>query len=289
MSIEQIKATTAKALHVNEEAIELDHRLMGGMSNFTYVIKVNEDKYTFRIPGKNAERFVDRDVENDHIPLSEQLGLNNETVYLDVHSGEKIARFIEGVPLSTLNPLDYLEQAATLLHTIHDSAIQSPHAYQPFERLEKYESYLNEYHHTHHERYIQAKATLLSNRDFLETFGTVFTHGDSQLSNFIVNGDILKLTDWEFSGMNDAFYDLACFGNNDFTHAESLLPVYLKKEPSTEDWNRLYLWRLFQTLQWHNVALYKHFIGLSEDLKIDFYKVSNLYLDKAESLIGKLK
>jgi thiamine kinase-like enzyme len=82
MSIEQIKATTAKALHVNEENVELDHRLMGGMSNFTYVIKVNEDKYTFRIPGKNAERFVDRDVEKDHIPLSEKLGLNNETVYL---------------------------------------------------------------------------------------------------------------------------------------------------------------------------------------------------------------
>lgn len=289
MSIEQIKATTAKALKVNEDNVELDHRLMGGMSNFTYVIKVNEDKYTFRIPGKNAERFVDRDVEKHHIPISEQLGLNNETVYLDVQSGEKIARFIEGVPLSTLNPLDYLNQAAKHLHTIHDANIQSPHAYQPFERLEKYESYLNEYHHTHHERYIKAKATLLSNREFLESFGPVFTHGDSQLSNFIVNEDSLKLTDWEFSGMNDAFYDLACFGNNDFSHAESLLPVYLQKEPSLEDWNRLYLWRLFQTLQWHNVALYKHFIGLSEDLKIDFYKVSNLYLDKAESLIGKVK
>ena len=289
MHTDQIKKTTANALKVSPEHVHIDHRLMGGMSNFTYVIKVNNDKYTFRIPGKNAEKFVDRTIEKDHIPISESLGLNNETVYLDIESGEKIARFIEGVPLSTLNPLDYLEKAAALLHVIHGSKLKSHHPYQPFERLSLYESYLTEYNHTHHERYIEAKKTLLSHRPFLASFENVLTHGDSQLSNFIVFENELKLTDWEFSGMNDAFYDIACFGNNDFTHAEHLLPVYLKKEPTTDDWNRLYLWRLFQTLQWHNVALYKHFIGLSEDLKIDFYKVSNLYLDKAESLIAKLK
>ena len=285
----QIKKTTASALGISENEISIDHRLMGGMSNFTYVIKVSDERYTFRIPGKNAERFVDRIVEKTHIPMSESLGLNNETVYLNVDTGEKIARYIEGVPLSTLNPLDYLEVAASLLHQIHQSGLNSPHAYNPFERLETYEGYLKAYDHTHHQRYLDAKATLLSHRPFLNQFETVFTHGDSQLSNFIVEGDTLKLTDWEFSGMNDAFYDLACFGNNDFAHAEALLPVYLKKTPSDEDWNRLYLWRLFQTLQWHNVALYKHFIGLSDDLNIDFYKVSNLYLDKAESLIKKLK
>jgi len=281
MHNDQIKKTTAQALNVDINDVNIDHRLMGGMSNFTYVIDVNHEKYTFRIPGKNADKFVDRTLEKDHIPMSESLGLNNETVYLDVDTGEKIAKYIEGVPLSALNPLDYLDQAAHILHTIHDSKLESPHAYQPFKRLSRYESY--------HERYIQAKARLESHRPFLESFQTVFTHGDSQISNFIVNEDEVKLTDWEFSGMNDAFYDLACFGNNDFAHAEALLPVYLKKEPTQDDWNRLYLWRLFQTLQWHNVALYKHFIGLSEDLKIDFYKVSNLYLDKAESLIAKLK
>lgn len=47
-----IKSVTAKALGVDESNVIIDHRLMGGMSNFTYVVEVEGAKYTFRIPGK---------------------------------------------------------------------------------------------------------------------------------------------------------------------------------------------------------------------------------------------
>jgi hypothetical protein len=42
-------------------------------------------------------------------------------------------------------------------------------------------------------------------------------------------------------------------------------------------------------LQWHNVALYKEFIGLSLDLGVDFMFVANLYLDKAEGFLDSIK
>ena len=95
--------------------------------------------------------------------------------------------------------------------------------------------------------------------------------------------------DWEFAGNNDPYYDIACFGNNDFDHAEKLLPVYLEKEPTTEDFNRLYFFRTFQCLQWNNVAWYKEYIGLSKDLGVDFKFFANLYLDKAEKLLKSMK
>jgi thiamine kinase-like enzyme len=284
-----IKETTSSVLNIKEDQVEIKHRLMGGMSNFTYVIKADEETYTFRIPGKNAEQFVNRTVEKANIERIKPLGLNNETVYLDIDSGIKIAKYMEGVPLSEKNPLDYLEDAAKLLKSIHTSLIKSDYPYAPFDRLETYERYLDAYDYTHDERYLKAKAKLHSHRAFLEENELTLSHGDSQISNFLVTEEGLKLMDWEFTGMNDPYYDLACFGNNDFSHAEALLPDYLERTPSIPEWNRLYLWRLFQTLQWHNVALYKHFIGLSEDLKIDFYKVSKLYLDKAEAMIKSLR
>ena len=61
------------------------------------------------------------------------------------------------------------------------------------------------------------------------------------------------------------------------------------KKPSKEDFNRLYFFRAFQTLQWHNVALYKEFIGLSVDLGVDFMFVAGLYLDKAEKFLNEIK
>jgi len=284
-----IKATCAKVLNVLEDQVELIERLMGGMSNFTYIVNVNDTLYTFRIPGKNADKFVDRTVEQYHIELIESLELNNDTIYLDVESGIKIAKYIKGKPLHELSPHDHLEDAAKALKTIHNSSIHSKYDYAPFERLTQYEDYNKAFNHEHSERYYKAKETLLSYRDFLDQFDKTLCHGDSQISNFVVTTDGIRLMDWEFTGNNDPFYDIACFGNANFDHAVALLPVYLNRTPRSEDYNRLYLWRIFQTLQWHNVALYKEYIGLSEDLHVDFKKVASLYLDKAETLIAKLK
>ena len=81
---------------VKKEDIIVEKRLMGGMSNFTYIIEIGSKRYTFRIPGKNADKFVDRTVEKHNIDLVEDLGLNNKTVYFDIETGYKIAEYIEG-------------------------------------------------------------------------------------------------------------------------------------------------------------------------------------------------
>jgi len=289
MSHEQIiKRVSSEVFNTEEKHVELVERLMGGMSNFTYIIRVENDTYTFRIPGKKAEKFVDREQETYHIGLIEPLGLNNETVYLNTETGIKIAKYIEGVPLHEQSPFDHLKEAADVLKTIHHSELKSKYDYDPFGRLTTYENHVKEYNHTHDPKYKDYKATLLKHRPFLDQFEKTLTHGDSQISNFVVTKNGLRLMDWEFTGNNDPFYDIACFGNNDFDHAVALLPVYLKTTPTYDDYKRLYLWRTFQCLQWHNVALYKHYIGLSEDLKVPFDKVANLYLDKAANLLAKL-
>lgn len=292
MTNEQIiKQVTSQVLSVKEEDVNVVKRLMGGMSNYTYVVEVNTTLYTFRIPGKKADKFVDRNVENDNIELVSQLGLNNETIYLDTVTGYKIAKYIEGVPVSELSPLDYLEQASKVLHSIHESGLSSKHDYSPLDRLSLYENHTKEYNHVHSERYKELKQRFLDlKEEYMDESRLTLSHGDSQISNFVVTPDnTLKLMDWEFAGNNDPFYDIACFGNNDFNHALALLPVYLGKEPTVNEYNRLYFFRSFQCLQWHNVALYKEFIGLSKDLGVDFMFVANLYLDKAEGFLNAIK
>jgi len=285
-----IKEVCLEVFGVKEEEINVENRLMGGMSNYTYVISVKSKLYTFRIPGKNAEKFVNRDIEKYHIELIENLNLNNKTVYLDTTTGYKIAEYIEGQPLHELDPLNYLKEAANVLQKIHNSGIKSEYDYEPLNRLKTYEDYTKEYDHIHSERYNSLKQKFLSYKNkYMDESKLVLTHGDSQVSNFVVTKDELKLMDWEFTGNNDPFYDIACFGNTNFEHALALLPVYLKKEPTVEEYNRLYFFRTFQTLQWHNVALYKEFIGLSVDLGVDFMFVANLYLDKAERFLNSIK
>ena len=63
-------------LHAHDAKIVM--RLEGGMSNYTYVVECQGKKYTYRVPGKFAEKFVDREEEWANIQEVNRLGLNNQ-------------------------------------------------------------------------------------------------------------------------------------------------------------------------------------------------------------------
>lgn len=284
-----IKSITAQALGISEAEVHIDHRLMGGMSNLMYVIIVNGEKYTFRIPGKNAEVFVNREEELANIQIIDELGINNEMVYFDTKTGYKISKFVEGTPLSEVeNPDPYLEEVAKVLRVLHESGLKARDDYRPYERLNLYEKLVTEFSYQHEEKYFELKEVFLSQREFLDQFPKVICHNDSQISNMVVEADQTYLLDWEFTGNNDPMYDVACVGNKDFELALKFLPIYLGREPKAQEFRRLYLWRAFQCLQWHNVALYKDLIGLSQDLQLDFKLIASAYLTKAEQFLTQV-
>ena len=286
-----IKEVVRIALDVAEEDIRVRGRLMGGRSNYMYVVEVNGEVYTFRIPGKNAEKFVSRIIEAYHIELIKDLGISNDTLFYDTRCGYKMARYVAGEAVSMVNALDYLEEVSEVLHRLHDSRRISSYDYDAIGRLEKYERYVVEYGYEHGKCYKELKGHFMRLKDiYINSVRYRLCHGDAQVANFIkkVDGRLL-LVDWEFAGNNDPFYDIACFGNQDFAHALALLAVYLGREPKLEEYNRLYFLRGFQCLQWHNVALYKSFIGLSADLGVDFMLMANLYLNKAERFLASMR
>ena len=66
------------------------------MSNLMYVIVVNGERYTFRIPGKNAEVFVNREEELANIHIVDELEINNEMVYFETETGYKLLNSLMG-------------------------------------------------------------------------------------------------------------------------------------------------------------------------------------------------
>jgi thiamine kinase-like enzyme len=267
-----------------QEPATIESRLMGGMSNQMYTMDYQGSRCTFRVPGKNASKFVDRHVELKNIEAVRPLGINNDTILFDAVTGYKVATYVEGTPCSQLEDL-HLVQVAQVLHELHDSTLRFANDYDPFGRLALYESY----HQHHSEAYKNAKARLVVFQDWLSNQPKVAAHNDAQRSNFVIAGSKTYLLDWEFAGNNDPLYDIACFGNISFDHALALLPVYLGKEPSQDELKRLTLWRTFQALQWHNVAWYKDDIGLSAELKVDFAAVAQKYLTLANSLLDLVR
>ncbi len=264
---------------------EVLNRLIGGRSNYTYVVKVENAKYTVRIPGKNGNLFVNREYERKNLNAVNQLHINNETVYLDIKSGVKVSKFIEGNQMFGMEYEKYFDQICDVLKRVH-SADLFVNDYSPMDRLAVYESFCNDLGYEQSEKYYMLKDSFCSYLDFLNDDKQVACHNDAQPSNFIVGEDgKVYLTDWEFAGNNYASYDIACFSDNDINNSFELLNFYLGREATKSEKKRVCLWRMFQTLQWCNVAMYKELIGLSQELLVDFKKVSNDYLTFAGNLL----
>lgn len=283
MNIEEYIVARVNALLHNQDA-QIIKRLEGGMSNYTYVVSSNGKKYTYRVPGKFAEKFVNRVDEWNNIQEINKLGLNNETTYVEILSGEKLAEYVDGTIMSETDVVSYNEMSVKALKKLHSSHLKLKD-YNAFGRLAEDEQYCRETGFVHPEEYIVLRNKLEDMRKNYAQVSLVPCHCDYQPTNLVIDGEKLYVLDWEFAGMNDPFYDIACYGNAGFDKALSLLEAYVGHKPTKEELQRLYFHRAFQCLQWYNVAIFKDRIGLSKDLNMDFNQVALMFLGMAKDLL----
>ncbi len=270
-----------KALKAIDNDLTFVERFSGGMSNFTYKV-VNEktnEYFVFRYPGDGANNFVNYQTEKLALDEAYELGLTSETVYFNEQTGVKLAKYVDGDNLvgSEINyqlVCDYMKK-------FHSSNFRNLVAYDHFGRLQSYE----QLHSNENSLYANLKQFFTDvYEQTLAQYAIKPCHNDSQLANFIVtNENSIFLVDFEYAAINDPIYDVACFGNIDLSNALDLLATF-NLDDREDPLVRLYGWRMFQCLQWYNVASYKHEIGLGEALGIDFNAVSQKYITLASTL-----
>lgn len=280
-----IRTRAALAFKVDEKEVFVKNRLLGGMSHLTYVIEINQVLYTFRVIGKDGNLFVNRQIEHENLKRIVPLKINNETVYFDEETGEKAAIFQEGIVLSTVDFRPHLKEFAQTLRKLHHTDIEPASDYGLIERLDLYESFTE----MRSDLYLDLKQKWVD-MYLNERIGMpkVFCHNDAQRSNIVIGEHQIYLLDWEFAGLNEFYYDIASFGNVNFEDALELLDVYLEKRATKTEQNMVRFYRMFQVLQWHQVALRKEMVGLSEVLKFDFKALAIKYLNLADTLYKEM-
>ncbi len=280
-----IKERAAKAFNTTVDKIEVVNRLMGGMSHLTYHIRFDGVDYTYRVIGADGNLFVDRKTELENLNRIIPLGLNNETVYFDTESGDKAAKFVPGDVLTNLDFKEHLEDVVKALKVLHNTDIEPASDYGLIDRLSLYESFTGD----NDPRYDDLKAKwidiYLNQR---KDQPKVFCHNDAQRSNMVVAKDQLYLLDWEYAGLNEFYYDIASFGNVQFEDALLLLDTYLGRKATKEEQDLVRFYRMFQALQWHQVATRKDMIGLSKIVGFDMKMLAGKYLDLAERLYNEI-
>lgn len=276
--IEQVFGNTAK----------IESPLVGGMMNQSYIVSNNGKRYVLYISTEQANEMVDRPLERENQKLIIDLGLTSKNVYFDTDNGVKINEYIEGSSLDKITDYD-IAKVASLLKKMHTSGKRSRENYNPFKRFVDYEKEALSFNDAMEEEYYKFRNCLFEKKEFLENQPLALCHNDAQKSNIVkdLNNDYY-LIDFEFMGNNDPLYDIATFGNGLVSEGYQCLVSYCNGHPSKEEKERYYLWRIFVSLQWHNVAIVKHYRGEGKTHGFDFLAVAAFFLNNAKDAYNGL-
>ena len=222
-----------------------DIERLGGMTNHSYKITRNDgQEYLVRIPGEGTEEMIDRSDERKSTELACSLGIDSELLYFG-DDGRKVMRFIEDPQPMTEELMcrsENIKQAADIFRKLHTCGVDTGVKFEVFEMADLYEKIIRDGGVAFYDDYAEVKQTVMDIKASVDANGPiprVPCHNDSLIGNWVLdkNGKLF-LIDWEYSGMNEAMWDLSCLsieiGYDEAQDAELLLDYY-QREPSLDE------------------------------------------------------
>lgn len=185
----------------------------GGLTNRNFHIHVNDKRHVLRVSGGNTELLnINREAERAAALLTSQAGLAPQVVYFSLPEGHMVTRFIEGhepSPKEFREP-DMIRRLADFMKRVH-ALPPIEHQFCPFHdvrtRIEavKTRGIDPPFDLSH----LLAKMAEVEREEAADPSPMALCHNDPFPNNFLDNGSIYLL-DWEFAGMGNIYFDLAC-------------------------------------------------------------------------------
>ncbi|MBS6025457.1 MAG: phosphotransferase [Paeniclostridium sordellii] len=252
-----IKKMLSKILNISENNI-CSIESVGGMTNKSFKVFINNEYYILRIPGNGADKIISRYDEKYNSLIANDLALDTDILYFDEVNGVKIAKYINNA--QTINPKtakkkENMIETTNLLRTLHKSNMKFSNEFNVFNKIEEYEKLLKESNGTNFKDYSIVKQQVLKLKEILKNLGeeSVPCHNDTVPENFVKGDDKLYLVDWEYSGMNDPMWDLAAhclecdFSNNE---EELFLSLYFNKKVEPRYKTKILIYKICQDFLW---------------------------------------
>ena len=216
---------------------------LGGMTNHSYKVTLkNGEELLVRIPGEGTEQMINRLDERKSTELACKLGIDSELLYFG-DNGTKVMKFItnpQPMDNSVMKNPEVLKQAAEIFHKLHTCGVNTGVRFEVFEMADLYEKIIRDGGVAFYDDYEDVKNTVMKIKaavDGDKPAPRVPCHNDSLVANWVLNDKgKLYLIDWEYSGMNEAMWDLSCLSiEAEYSEKEDdeLLKAYYSIENKT--------------------------------------------------------
>jgi thiamine kinase-like enzyme len=247
----------------------------GGLTNKNFRITLSDETVVaVRLAGKGTASYINRPAEKHNATQMASIGIAPEIYFYDPKSGSQLCEFIHA---DTMRPLDFqtnrvvLTKAALVMRKYHDSGMEFKSRFDPIAKIHEYRKILQE---AGYEKRYDGWNEILENLDKIETaYGRnplklVCCHNDTLAENFMYDGKVMRVIDWEYGGMNDAYYDIACVcveNPLDDECEEVYMRAYCGGEPTEEQLARVLVNKFLVTAHWSTWSLVQICYGKDED------------------------
>ena len=281
----------AEVFKVPESSIKDIRCLKAGMTNKSFLFKVEDRHCICRIPGPGTELLINREQEKTVYDAVASLEITEHVLYMNEKTGYKIADYYEGTRNADSADWADMEKCMSMVRRLHQSGITVAHSFDIRERISFYEKLCRSHGALLFEDYEEVKGWMDWLMDTLDSMERpkCLCHIDANVDNFLFFEDgSVKLLDWEYAGMCDPVMDVsmcAIYSYYNEEDMERLFRLYLRREPSEDELFALYANAALGGFLWCLWAVYKSILGDEfGEYTIIMYRYAKKYYRKLRKL-----
>ena len=284
----------AAAFKTKESEIHDIRRLKAGMTNNSWLFSLRGRSYICRIPGEGTDKLINRHNEAAVYKAVAPLGITETVDAFIEDSGYKISEFYEDSRNADFANETDLKYCMIKLRSLHESGIRVEHDFDIRRMILFYEDLCGEVSFHDYEEMKSRRDALLSWADEHHA-PKVLSHIDPVQDNFLFlkgadisdterDMSLIKLIDWEYSGMCDPMMDLgmcAIYSYMNEQQAEHMMQYYFGRAPKESERQLVYAYMALGGLLWALWGLYKESLGVQfSDYTIKMYRYFKDYSAK---------
>ncbi|MEM7171746.1 MAG: choline kinase family protein [Pseudomonadota bacterium] len=223
--MEQLQSALKRLSHFSGlDGNDVQSERLGGLTNLVFKLTTSGRTYLLRIPGEGTGDYIDRSIEGHNAQVAARAGVSAQVLFFDEADGLMLADYIEGCVTMTPESFPVTDgapgRAALAMKQMHDCGEDFRFRFELFAMIEDYLSVLDKLGAELPPGYHDVVAEAAEIRTVLDAKPVDLKpcHCDPLCENFLDDGKRMWIVDWEYSGMNDPYWDLgdlsveACFG-----------------------------------------------------------------------------
>ena len=273
-----------------EEAADGITRL-GGLTNLVHRVDLGERSVIVRIPGEGTEEYIDRAVEAHNAKAAARAGVSPEMVFADPETGLMVSEAVAGI--ETMTPDNFRSRAGSCarageaLARLHRSGEIFEFEFEPFSMIDDYLKILSTRDVELPEGYDAVVAAAAPIKQVLADADVTLApcHCDPLCENFLDDGQVMWIVDWEYSGMGDPLWDvgdLSVEALMDAKQEAELVRAYFGRDPTPAEMGRVVIHKAMCDLLWTLWGLIQHADGNPAE---DFWAYATGRFDRCRTLI----